>query len=171
MSVSVVLAHVGPFVWSLALALPAFGLALGVHRRVKTREARSRRALEEARLAIAAARVDVAWLELERAFSPEAAPTREAAAINRDVLLQVQRLLAPEIAEIARECLQPLEHAYQLVEDGGRGTGALARASIVALLIDSRGEARPDVLTALQAPADDSRPTIEVTPPAASAAS
>ena len=164
MSGSVLLAQVGPVVWSLALGLPAVGLALGYHRRAGTREARSRRAVDAARLAIAAARVDVAWRNLDAALIPDASLSPEAAAINRSVLHQVERLVDPEIAAQVRQCLQPLEHAYALVEGGGRGGGALARVSVVQRLIAARGEARPDVLAVLEAPADDTRDTIEVTP-------
>ncbi|MCR9159432.1 MAG: hypothetical protein ACE37F_22995 [Nannocystaceae bacterium] len=166
MSSSVLLAHVGPIVWSLALGLPAVGLALGYHRRAGTREARSRRAVEAARVAIAAARVDVAWRNLDAALIPDASLSPEAAAVNRSVLHQVERLVDPDIATQVRQCLQPLEHAYTLVEGGGRGGGALARVSILQRLIASRGEARPDVLTALHDPADDTRDTIEVSPAA-----
>ncbi len=166
MSGSVLLAQVGPVVWSLALGLPAVGLALGYHRRGATREARSRRAVDAARLAIAAARVDVAWRNLDAALIPEAAVSSEGAAINRSVLHQVERLVAPEIAAAVRQCLQPLEHAYTLVEGGGRGGVALARVSVLQRLIAARGEARPDVMAVLQAPADGTRDTIEVTPAA-----
>jgi len=166
MSASVLLAQVGPVVWSLALGLPAVGLALGYHRRAGTREARAKRAVEQARMAIAAARVDVAWRNLEAALIPDAALSPEAATINRSVLHQVERIVAPELTERVRQCLQPLEHAYALVEGGGRGGGALARVSVLQLIIAARGEARTDVLAALEAPADDTRDTIEVTPAA-----
>ncbi len=166
MSASILLAQVGPVVWSLALGLPAVGLALGYHRRAGTREARAKRAVDKARMAIAAARVDVAWRNLEFALMPDAKLTPEAAATNRAVLHQVERLVAPEIADRVHRCLQPLDHAYALVEGGGRGTGALARTSVLQLLIAARGEARADVLAAIEAPADDTRDTIEVTPAA-----
>lgn len=166
MSGSILLAQVGPIVWSLALGLPAVGLALGYHRRARTREARAKRAVENARAAIAAAQVDVAWRNLEAALIPDAAPSVGAAGINRAVLHQVERLVAPELTERVQRCLEPLEHAYVLVEGGGRGGGALARVSVLQLIIAARGEARADVLAALEAPADDTRDTIEVTPPA-----
>lgn len=153
----------------MALGLPAVGLALGYHRRAGTREARARRAVENARTAIAAARVDVAWRNLEAAIIADASLTPETAAINRAVLHQVERLVAPELSDLVRKCLRPLDHAYTLVEGGGRGGGALARVSVLRLLIAAQGEARPEVLAALEAPADDTRDTIEVTPAVAAA--
>jgi|GEM_PF-2247961 len=166
MSASILVAQVGPVVWSLALGLPAVGLALGYHRRARTREARARRAVDDARRAIAAARVESAWRNLEFALIPDASLTPSTASINREVLLQVYRLISPEIADRVRTCLQPLDHAYTLVEGGGRGGGALARVSVLQRIIAARGEPRPDVLAAIDAPADATKDTIEVSPAA-----
>ena len=115
-------------------------------------------------MAIAAARVDVAWRNLDAALIPDTSLSPEAATINRSVLHQVERIVAPELTERVSQCLRPLEHAYARVEGGGRGGGALARVSVLQRVIAARGEARPDVLAALEAPADDTRDTIEVTP-------
>lgn len=167
MVASLVAAHVGPIVWSLALALPAVGLAIGYRQRAQTRGVRAERAVDEARLAIAAARVEDAWRHLDRAFITDANLSRAEASINRAVLLQLQRLLSPDLVQPVGRTLQPLDHAYSQIEAGHRGDTALARASVVQLLIGTRGEASLAVLAVLDTPIEQLDDTIEVLPAAA----
>lgn len=164
MVASLVAAHVGPILWSLALGLSAVALALNYRRRIQSREARAERALEGARLAIAAARVDDAWRHLDRAFISDTNLSRTEASINRAVLHHLQRLLSPGLVQSVGRTLQPLDHAYGQIEAGHRGDTALARASIVQLLIGTRGEASLAVRAALDIPVARLVDTIEVMP-------
>lgn len=167
MLASLIAVHVGPVIWSLALGLPAVGLVLGYGRRMQTREVRAARAVEEARLAIAAARVDDAWRHLERAFIADTNLSAAEASINRAVLHQLKRLLSPNLVQPVGRTLQPLDHAYAQIEAGHRGDTALARASVVQLLISTRGEANLAVLAVLDTPLAQLADTVEVTPAAA----
>ena len=167
MVTSLIAAHVGPIIWSLALGLPAFGLALGYRRRLQTREARAERAVEEARLAIAAARVDDAWQHLDAAFIVDTNLSPAEASSNREVLRQLQRLLSPDLAEPVARTLKPLDHTYAQIAAGHRGDTALARASVVQLLLGTRGEANMAVLAVLDTPAAQLDDTVEVIPAAA----
>ncbi len=167
MVASLVAVHVGPIVWSLALGLPAVGLLLGYRRRSQSREARAERAVEEARLAIATAHVDDAWRHLDRAFIADANLSRAEASINRAVLRHLQRLLSPGLVRPVARALKPLDHAYAQIEAGHRGDTALARASVVQLLIGTRGEASLAVLAVLDTPVAQLVDTVEVMPAAA----
>jgi len=167
MVASLVAVHVGPIVWSLALGLPAIGLVLGYRRRSQSREARAERAVEEARLAIAAAHVDDAWRHLDRAFIADTTLCPAEASTNRAVLRQLQRLLSPDLVRAVGRALKPLDHAYAQIEAGHRGDTALARASVVQLLIGTRGEASLAVLAVLDTPVAQLVDTVEVMPAAA----
>lgn len=167
MLASLVAMHVGPIIWALALGLPAVGLVLGYGRRLQTREVRAARAVEEARLAIAAARVDDAWLHLEQAFIADTNLSPAEASSNRAVLHQLQRLLSPKLVQPVGRTLQPLEHAYAQIAAGHRGGTALARASVVELVIGTRGEANLAVLAVLDTPLAQLDDTVEVMPAAA----
>ena len=164
---SLVAVHVGPVVWSLALGLPAVGLVLGYRRRSQSREARAERAVEAARLAIAGARVEEAWKHLDVAFIPDAKLTPSEAAINREVLHQLQRLISPDLAQPVGRTLRPLDHAYAQIEAGHRGGTALARAGVVQLLLGTRGESSLAVLAVLDTPLEQLDDTVEVMPAAA----
>ncbi len=167
MVASLVAAHVGPMLWSLALGLPALGLALGYRRRLHTRAVRAERAVQEARLAIAAARVEEAWRHLERAFIADTNLTQAEASNNRAVLHQLQRLLSPGLIQPVARTLKPLDHAYAQIEAGHRGDTALARAGVVQLLLGTRGETSLAVLAVLDSPLSQLPDTVEVTPAAA----
>lgn len=167
MIVSLVALHVGPIIWSLALGLPVIGLVLGYGRRLQSREVRAARAVEEARLAIAAARVDDAWRHLSHAFISDTNLSPAEASSNRAVLHQLQRLLSPTLVQPVGRTLQPLEHAYAQIEAGHRGGTALARASLVELVINTHGEANLAVLAVLDTPVAQLADTIEVMPAAA----
>lgn len=167
MVASLVAAHVGPIVWSLALGLPAVGLLLGYRRRSRSREARAERAVEAARLAIATAHVDDAWRHLSRAFIPDTNLSPGEAATNRAVLRHLQRLVSPGLVRPVSRALKPLDHAYSQIEAGQRGDTALARASVVELLLGTRGEASLAVLAVLDTPVVQLVDTVEVMPAAA----
>lgn len=122
--------------------------------------------MERARRAIGSARVDRAWRHLGDALSLHAAPSPEAAAVNREVLAQLQRIVSPELGEAVQRWLRPLDDAYARVLAGGRGGAVLARASTVRALIDARGEPNPDVLAAIEHPPSTTHDTIEVLPAA-----
>ena len=66
-----------------------------------------------------------------------------------------------------RRTLKPLDHAYAQIEAGHRGDTALARASVVQLLIGTRGEASLAVLAVLDTPVAQLVDTVEVMPAAA----
>ncbi len=123
--------------------------------------------MEEARLAIAGARVEDAWRHLEQAFITDTNLSRDEASINRAVLLQLQRLLSPDLVHPVGRTLQPLDHAYAQIEAGRRGDTALARASVVQLLLRTRGEPSLAVLAVLDTPIDLLEDTVEVMPAAA----
>lgn len=160
---SILLAQIGPVAWVLALGLPVAGIGWGVLRRSASRETRARRALENAKRAIASARVDAAWGQLEAALQLDATPSPAAAEISREVLHQVQRLVAPEIeADVAR-VLRPLDHALEQIAAGAVADPAIARAAIVRALIAARGEPVPAVLAMLAKSTSTTNPP---TPPA-----
>ncbi|MBV1862452.1 MAG: hypothetical protein KUG77_28785 [Nannocystaceae bacterium] len=167
MVASLVAVHVGPIVWSLAFALPVVGLLLGYRRRLLGREARAHRALEQARLAIASAQVEHAWRHLDKAFIADTNLSPAEATSNRAVLHQLQRLLNPDLAKPVARTLRPLDHAYAQIEAGHRGDTALSRASVVQLLIGTRGDANLAVLAVLDTPVAQLPDTIEVMPAAA----
>lgn len=148
----------------LAVVVPVLGAAVwAVARRSR---APARHAVEQARRAIASARVDRAWRHLGVALSLDAAPSPEAATVNREVLAHVQRIVSPELADAVQRWLAPLDNAYARICAGGRGGAVLARATTVKTVIDARGEPSPEVLAAIEHPPSTTHDTIEVMPAA-----
>ncbi len=169
MASSILLAQIGPVAWAFALGVPVAGLGWSVLSRVTSREVRARRALARAKRSIASARVDEAWSHLEAALILDATPSAAAADIGRDVLHQVQRLVAPEIEAEVALLLRPLEHALDEVIAGAPAPCVLPRAAAIRTLIEARGEPVPAVLSLLALPSTRALPPVH--PPSAVLAS